>query len=136
MSTISVTSNIIVTGGPSLGFTSSFDVEAYDLVDLVIHGGDTDIEANLQPGGAVQILAVGTDWQSDPHAPKGKLSFRVSKDEKAAVFKLDEPILFAGGSLSAFGANEPKSLFLSNTTAGVDKRDAQVRILVARDATP
>src|ERR1043165_327397 len=136
MTTLNITSNIVITGGPALLFKSTIDTEAYDFLDLVIKSGDVDVQADLQPGGAVQLLAISTDWQSDPAAPKGKLSFRVKKDAGAPVFKLDDPVLFAGSTLAALGAGEPKSLFLSNSTADPAKRDAKVRILVAREATP
>lgn len=130
MSTINVTANIAVAGGPSLAFKRTLTADAYELLDLTVPSGATDLKVELQPGSGVALLAVTADW----YGPE--LSFRAAKTAAATVFDLDQPFLLAGGALAAFGATQPQTLYLSNATAGAKAKDAQVQILVARDATP
>ena len=130
MSTLNLTANIAVTGGPAVSLQRELTAEAYELLEIDVPASTTDLKVELQPGSGMSLLVV----KADPHMKE--LSFRTAQAADAPVFKIDEPLLLAGGSIVALGSAQPKVLYFSNSTAAAAAKDAKVTVLVARDATP
>lgn len=92
--------NALLVNGPSLAFSDTFDVEAYDKIDVEVDAqagaapGSKDVE--VQPGGAgrVQFLLVTASSYDPP------LTYEV---DGGAARPLDAPLLVVGsGAVSAF----------------------------------
>jgi hypothetical protein len=131
MAELVFTADISFRGGPKFVANRVIAVEAYDIVEVTIPAGSTDVEVDALPGGSgsVCFLAVLSDWFGED------LSYKINSAANPAR-TLDEPHVFSGkGAVSIFDAN-PQKLFFSNATSGPDSKDAHVRILVGRDATP
>ncbi|MEY2586004.1 MAG: hypothetical protein QOD80_2030 [Verrucomicrobiota bacterium] len=131
MSQIIVTANVVVPNGPQFAFQQTIVVDGYDKIDVLIPAtpATTDKKVELVAGsGEVQFIAITSDFFSD------KLTYKINSSAAATtVRKLDQPQLFMGkGAVSLFDA-APATLFFSNAAPG---QDAQVQILIGRDATP
>jgi hypothetical protein len=130
MPTLSWTSNITVSGGPTFSAVrQTGPVEAYDRIEVTIEPGASDRTVEIQPSAAsrVVVLAVQSSYYD------AKLSFKASDGATdSASVTLNEPQLFAGGGIALFGL-APTSLKFSNASAD---KTAVVDIFVARDATP
>jgi hypothetical protein len=124
--TIVVTVNADVASGPKLKESRTLDVDAYDKITVAVPDGTSNLEVDLQPGGtgSIQVLIVQSTAYGDG------LKYTVNADTTDHV--LDQPHTLIGtGSVGLFG-EEPTKLVFGNTLGS----DAQVQILVARDATP
>ena len=132
MAKINVVTQVVVPNGPKMDLTQNIEVEALTQIDVTIPAGETDMEVQLQPGGAgvVQFLLINSDWFDE------ELSYKVN-DAAADGRALDQPHIFVGvGAVSFVEEGEPASLFFSNASVGDEARDAKVSILIGRDATP
>ena len=124
--------NIEIPNGPKIPLNRTLTVEAYDKIDITVPSGASDKIVDLQPSdsaGQVKFLLVVSDWYGEA------LSYKVNFGTGTS-FELDEPHMLTGGGAVAMLDPAPKQLLFSNTTAGADARDANVQILVGRDATP
>jgi hypothetical protein len=126
MTAIKYTVDIQIAGGPRLNFSDSVDVDAYDRIEVLIPGADAAAETvvEVQPGaqaGSVKLLLVKAKPASE------KLTFA----NGASNIGLQNAVLLGGGALDILAAL-PKQLKFKNGTG----KDANVLILVGRDATP
>ena|SRR2546423_5850467 len=131
MAQIIVSANVVVPNGPSFAFSQTLEVEAYDRIDVSVPAAPatTNKKVELLGGtGEVQFIAITSDWFGDD------LTYKINSNAAATVArKLNQPHLFVGtGAVSLFDA-APKTLFFSNAAPG---QDANVQILIGRDATP
>ena len=132
MAKINVTGSIVVPNGPQIPFNQSLDVDAYDKIDIPVEAGASGKKIELQPGaaGQVQFLAIVSDWYGDD------LSFKINSSTGTDTFALDRPLLCMGKGGVALFDTAPKTLFFSNATSGTTAKDANIQILIGRDATP
>jgi hypothetical protein len=129
MAQIIVNANIAVPNGPTLAFNQIIDVDAYDKIDVAVPAqpsGTSEKEVELVAGTGVLFIAIIADAYSED------LTYKIN-NSSATARKLDQPHVFIGkGGVSIFDP-APASLFFSNPTTGTD---ANVQILIGRDATP
>jgi hypothetical protein len=133
MAKIIVSGSIVVPNGPQIPFNQTLAVDAYDKIDVLVEAGAKDKKIELQPGaaGQVQFLAIVSDWYGDD------LSFKVNSSTAGTdTFALDRPLLCMGKGGVALFDTAPKTLFFSNATSGATAKDANIQILIGRDATP
>ena len=133
MAKIVVTASIVIPNGPQIPFNQTLDVDAYDKIDVIVEAGASGKKIELQPGasGQVQFLAIVSDWYSDD------LSFKINSSASGTdTFALDRPLLCMGEGGVALFDPAPKTLFFSNATSGATAKDANIQILIGRDATP
>ena len=125
--TIVLTISADVALGPKLKESRTLAVDAYDKISIdVPDQTTTGLEVEIQPGatGSIQLLVV----KSSVYGPDLKYTVNAGTDDRV----LDEPHVLVGtGSVGLFG-EEPEKLVFTNTTG----EDAQIQILVGRDATP
>jgi hypothetical protein len=122
--------NIEIPNGPNITLNRTLTVDAYDKIDITVPSGASDQSVELQPSesaGQVKFLLVASDWYG------AALSYKVNSD--TTPFELDEPHLLIGKGATAMLDPAPKQLFFTNTTSGEDAEDANVQILVGRNAT-
>jgi hypothetical protein len=134
MAQIIVKANVVVPNGPQFAFNETLEVDAYDKIDVAVEAGASGKKIELQPGaaGQVQFITIVSDWYGDD------LSFKINVGTAANTdaFPLDRPLLFMGeGAVALFDA-APKLLFFSNATSAATAKDANIQILIGRDATP
>jgi hypothetical protein len=131
MAVITWTVKAEVAGGPSFNKATTLNVEAYEKIDVVIPGGETDMEVTVD-GSGLQFLAIRVEQPATLPA-QTPLSYKVN-DAGADAIDLDQPVqlLVGAGAVGLLGVNDLDSLFITNT--GAD--NATVSILVGRDATP
>jgi hypothetical protein len=126
--TIVITVSAEVTSGPKLKETRTLAIDAYDKLSVTVPDGTSDLEVELQPGGtgSIQLLVVKSNVYGDG------LTYTVNADTTDHV--LDQPhVLIGTGSVGLYGAEPTKLVFDNALGAG---KDAQIQILVGRDATP
>jgi hypothetical protein len=124
--TIVVTVNADVASGPKLKESRTLAIDAYDKISVTVPDGTSDLEVDLQPGGAgsIQLLIVKSSVYG------ADLKYTINADATDHV--LDQPhVLIGAGSVALYGA-EPTKLVFDNALGS----DAQVQVLVGRDATP
>lgn len=124
--TIVLTVSADVASGPKLKESRTLAIDAYDKISVTVPDGTTDLEVELQPGGAgsIQLLIVKSNVYGDD------LKYTVNADTTDHV--LDQPhVLIGTGSVGLYGA-EPTKLVFDNALG----EEAQIQILVGRDATP
>lgn len=124
--TIVLTVSADVASGPKLKESRTLAIDAYDKISVAVPDGTTDLEVELQPGGAgsIQLLIVKSNVYGDD------LKYTVNADTTDHV--LDQPhVLIGTGSVGLYGA-EPTKLVFDNALG----EEAQIQILVGRDATP
>jgi hypothetical protein len=124
--TIVVTVSADVASGPKLKESRTLAIDAYDKFSVTVADGTSDLEVDLQPGGAgsIQLLVVKSNVYGED------LKYTVNADTTDHV--LDQPhVLIGTGSVALYGA-EPTKLVFDNGLGS----DAQIQILVGRDATP
>ena len=124
--TIVVTINADVASGPKLKESRTLVVDAYDKISVSVPDQTTDLEVEIQPGGtgSIQLLVVRSNAYGED------LKYTINADTTDHV--LDQPhVLIGTGSIGLYGA-EPTKLVFDNTLG----EDAQIQILVGRDATP
>jgi hypothetical protein len=131
MAVITWTVKAEVAGGPSFSKASTLSVEAYEKIDVVIPGGQQNLEVTVD-GSGMQFLAIRVD-QPSPLPTPSQLNYKVN-DSSATEIVLDQPVhlLVGEGTVGLLGANPLESLFFSND----DADNATISILVGRDATP
>lgn len=131
MPLINLTSQITISNGPKFSVSRALEVEAYDLIEVVVPADTTDLEVTLQPGtaGAATFLLVTADWYG------AELAYKINTNS-ADARTLDHPHLFAGSGAVSLVDAAPSSLFFTNSTSSDDAADAHVQILLGRDATP
>jgi len=123
--TIVLTISAIVGAGPKLKESRTLAVDAYDKISIDVPD-QGNLEVEIQPGGAgsIQLLLVTSSVYG------ADLKYTVNADNTDRI--LDQPhVLVGSGSVALFG-QEPEKLTFDNTTG----EDAQIQILVGRDATP
>lgn len=123
--TIVLTISAIVGAGPKLKESRTLAVDAYDKISIDVPD-QGNLEVEIQPGGAgsIQLLLVTSSVYG------ANLKYTVNADNTDRI--LDQPhVLVGSGSVALFG-QEPEKLTFDNTTG----EDAQIQILVGRDATP
>ncbi|CCG04042.1 hypothetical protein [Blastococcus saxobsidens] len=108
-------------GGPQLTGSGVLEVDAYDKLSVVVPAGG-DLEVNLGPGAAGLIACLVIL----PDEPSADLSYDVGSQ----TIGLDEPQVLLGGAVDLTG--NPASL----TFANAGTADANLQILIGRDATP
>jgi hypothetical protein len=126
--TIVLTVSAEVASGPKLKETRTLSVDAYDKISVTVPDGTSNLEVELQPGGtgSVRLLIVKSNVYGDA------LKYTVNAGTTDRV--LDQPhVLIGTGSVGLFGAEPTKLTFDNALGAG---KDAQIEILVGRDATP
>lgn len=123
--TIVLTISADVALGPKLKESRKLGVDAYDKISIDVPD-QANVEVELQPGGAgsIQLLVVKSNVYG------ANLKYTVNADTTDHI--LDQPHVLVGtGSVGLFG-EEPEKLVFDNTLG----EDAQIQILVGRDATP
>lgn len=123
--------NIDIPNGPKITLNRTLTVDAYDKIDITVPSGASDLSVELQPSesaGQVKFLLVASDWYGEA------LAYKVNSDTSTS-FELDEPHILTGEGATAMLDPAPTQLFFTNTTAVADAMDANVQILVGRDAT-
>ena len=123
--TIVLTISAIVGAGPKLKESRTLAVDAYDKISVDV-ADQAKLAVELQPGGggSIQLLLVKSSLYG------ADLKYTVNSDTTDRV--LDQPHVLVGtGSVGLFGM-EPKKLTFDNKTG----QDAQIEILIGRDATP
>jgi hypothetical protein len=127
---ISWTLNVQVVGGPKLSASRTIEVEAYDMIKVVVPGGDNTTPGtatvDVQPGGTDQVkfLMISSSVYD------AKLTYKVDggQDVKLDAFQL----LMGNGAVDLLGTTQKQFAF--SNKAGVDKT-ASIEILVGRKAT-
>jgi hypothetical protein len=123
--TIVLTISAIVGAGPKLRENRTLAVDAYDKLSVEV-ADQAKLGVEIQPGGggSIQLLIVKSSVYG------ADLKYTVNSDTTDRV--LDQPHVLVGtGSVGLFGM-EPKKLTFDNKTG----ENAQIEILVGRDATP
>jgi hypothetical protein len=126
--TIVLTVGAEVASGPKMKESRALTVDAYDKISITVPDGANDMEVELQPGGtgSVRLLLVKSTQYGD------ELKYKVNTGSTEHV--LDQPhVLIGTGAVGLFGSEPTKLVFDNALGAG---KDAQIQILVARDATP
>jgi hypothetical protein len=126
--TIVLTVGAEVASGPTIKESRALTVDAYDKISVTVPDGASDMEVEIQPGGAgsVRLLIVKSTQYGD------ELKYTVNTGTTEHV--LDEPhVLIGAGAVGLFGSEPTKLVFENALGAG---KDAQIQVLVARDATP
>jgi hypothetical protein len=126
--TIVLTVSAEVASGPTVKESRTIEVDAYDKISVSVPDGTTGMDVQLQPGatGSVRLLIVKSSEYGDA------LKYKV--DGGGTQYALDQPhVLVGAGAVSIFGAEPTKLTFDNALGAG---HDAQVQILIGRDATP
>jgi hypothetical protein len=115
-----------VASGPTIKASRTMVVDAYDKLSVTVPTGASDLEVDIAPGGAgsVQLLLLTASAYDEA------LTYRVNAD--ATEHALDQPhVLTGAGAVALLDAAASKLTFSS----GLDS-DADVQILIGRDATP
>lgn len=106
--------------GPSVSAAGSMEVDAYDKFEVTITDTTTQ-QVDLVPGGTVSLLVI------NPKVPDEDLTYEVNSND----IGLDAPhVLLGAGAVSLLGG--ATSLSFTNNTG----TDAEIEILIGRDATP
>lgn len=132
MPDIKWTLGVQVVGGPTFAKANSVPVDAYDKIEVTVPAGETDFEVQVGPTDAdLRFLMVGVGGLTDA----SDLTYKVNSDT-ADEITLDSPVLLllGGGAIGLLSSTaSPRTLYFSN---GATAEDAEVEILVGRDATP
>ena len=115
-----------VASGPTIKSSRTVVVDAYDKISVTVPYGSSDLEVEIAPGaaGTVKLLLVTSSAYGED------LTYKVNAD--AADHALDEPhVLTGAGAVALLDAAAAKLTF-----ANALGSDADVQILIGRDATP
>jgi hypothetical protein len=115
-----------VASGPTIKAGRTVVVDAYDKLSVSVPDGASDLEVEIAPGGAgsVKLLLVTSSAYGDD------LTYTVNAD--ATAHALDQPhVLTGAGAVALLDAAASKLTFSNGLGA-----DADVQILIGRDATP
>lgn len=124
--TIVLAVGVTVAGGPKIGLNRTIEVDAYDKINVTVPDGASGLEVELQPGGSGQVgfLLVSSSQYGDD------LTYTV--DGGTADHVLDQPHLLTGTGAVAMLSDAPSKLSFDNALGD----DAQIQVLIGRDATP
>jgi hypothetical protein len=126
--TIVLTVGAEVASGPTVKESRALTVDAYDKISVTVPDGTTNLEVLLQPGGtgSVRLLIVKSSQYGD--------ALKYTVNTGATDHVLDQPhVLIGTGAVGLFGAEPTKLVFDNALGPG---KDAQIQVLVGRDATP
>lgn len=126
--TIVLTLGADVASGPTVKDSRTLTVDAYDKFSVTIPDGTANMDVELQPGGtgSVRLLIIKSNLYGDA------LKYTVNTGTTDHV--LDQPhVLIGTGAVGLYGAEPTKLVFDNALGAG---KDAQIQILIGRDATP
>jgi hypothetical protein len=126
--TIVLTVAAEVASGPKLTEGRTITVDAYDKISVTVPDGTSNFEVELQPGstGSVRLLIVKSSQYGDA------LKYTVNTGTTDHV--LDQPhVLIGTGAVGLFGSEPTKLVFDNALGAG---KDAEIQVLIGRDATP
>lgn len=123
--TINWTLSVQVAGGPTISAIRSLSVDAYDVVNVVIPAGATEVEVAVQPGSAdqVQFLLINSNQYG------ADLTYTLTSG--GSEIALDAQLLLVGEGAVGLLGSAPETLFFSNGLPN----DASIQILVGRRAT-
>jgi hypothetical protein len=124
--TIILTVAAEVASGPTIKESRTIAIDAYDKISVTVADGTSNLDVQLQPGGAgsIRLLIIKSSRYGDG------LSYTVNSGTTEHV--LDEPHILTGtGAVGLFGS-EPTKFVFGNALGS----DAQIQILIGRDATP
>lgn len=116
-----------IPGGPNVSTSQAIDIEAYDSIKFGIESNVTDMEIELQPGGAGQVKALVIT--SDHYG--NDLNYKVNAVGNSEIV-IDQPQVLMGEGAVGLLDPAPASLFFSNGPT----ENVAIEILVGRDATP
>src|SRR3954451_6479109 len=117
-----------VASGPTLKESRTLSVDAYDKISVTVPDGTSNLDVQLQPGGtgSIRLLIIKSSQYGEA------LKYTVNAGATAHV--LDQPHVLTGtGAIGLFGS-EPTKFVFDNALGG--GKDAQIQILIGRDATP
>ncbi|MBV6625822.1 MAG: hypothetical protein KI793_23320 [Rivularia sp. (in: Bacteria)] len=125
-----------VSGGPQVSLNQDIKTEAYNKIEVAIQPGDTDKVINVAQGnkGEISFLLI----TSNLYSSEEKLTYKVGDKE----IQLDRPQIFLGaGAVSLLGENLSQIKFSNKYDKATeedkpDPNQAEIEILVGRDATP
>jgi len=126
--TIVLTAGAEVASGPTVKESRTLTVDAYDKISVTVPDGTTNLEVQLQPGGtgSVRLLIVKSSHYGE--------ALKYTVNTGTTDHPLDQPhVLIGKGAVGLLGSEPTKLLFDNALGAG---KDAQIQILVGRDATP
>lgn len=117
--------NAQIIGGPKIIASDSKEIEAYDKIDITVGAEATDIEVDIQPGGAgkVQFLLIKSEIYSKD------LTYKVNSLTDS--IKLDALQVFIGTGAVELLNEPPEKLVFSNGLTD----PVSIEILVGRMAT-
>lgn len=124
---INISVNAKIKSGPTVSFSNSLSIDAYDKLDITVEPGAPATVVQLLPAGttSVHLVIIKSSVYSD------LITYTVNG--AGADIAVDTPQSFIGaGSLTALaGAAIPETLEFTNGTAD----DITIQILVGRNAT-
>ena len=126
--TIVLTVGAEVASGPTIKESRTLTLDAYDKISVTVPDGTSNMEVQLQPGGtgSTRLLIIKSSQYGDA------LKYTVNAGTTDHV--VDQPhILIGAGAVGLFGSEPTKFVFDNALGAG---KDAQIQILIGRDATP
>jgi hypothetical protein len=126
--TIVLTLGAEVASGPTVKESRTLTVDAYDKISVTIPDGTSNQEVALSPGGAgtMRLLIVKSSVYGD--------ALKYTVNAGTADHVLDQPHVLIGiGAVGLYGSEPAKLVFDNALGAG---KDAQIQILIGRDATP
>jgi hypothetical protein len=126
--TIILTVTAEVASGPTLKESRTLSVDAYDKISVTVPDGTSSLDVELQPGGAgsVRLLIIKSSQYGD--------ALKYTVNTGATEHVLDHPHVLTGtGAVGLFGSEPTKLVFDNALGPG---KDAQIQILIGRDATP
>lgn len=124
------TLNVQVVGGPKVSESQTIEVEAYDIIKVLVPGGDNatpgTATVEVQPGGSGQVKFL----MITSNVYDANLTYKV---DGGTEIKLDALQLLVGnGAVGLLGSTQNQFAF--SNKAGVNK-PASIEILVGRKAT-
>jgi hypothetical protein len=126
--TIVLTVGAEVASGPTIKESRTLTLDAYDKISVTVPDGTSNMEVQLQPGGAgsTRLLIIKSSQYGEA------LKYKVNAGTTTHV--VDQPhVLIGAGAVGLFGAEPTKFVFDKALGGG---KDAQIQILIGRDATP
>jgi hypothetical protein len=126
--TIVLTVGAEVASGPNIKESRTLTLDAYDKISVTVPDGTSNMEVQLQPGGSgsTRLLIIKSSQYGDA------LKYTVNTGTTDHV--VDQPhVLIGAGAVGLFGSEPTKFVFDNALGAG---KDAQIQILIGRDATP
>lgn len=126
--TIIITVAAEVASGPTLRESRTLSVDAYDKISVTVPDGTSSLDVEIQPGGtgSVRLLVIKSSQYGD--------GLRYTVNSGTTEHALDQPHVLTGtGAVGLFGSEPTKLVFANALGSG---KDAQIQILIGRDATP